>query len=113
LKGRPSLVISAEAGIQLLALDRHSREGGNPVTLFLLFWRSTASTVLRTAGNFLPNGKKSPKTFLFLTYVPSAKWTSLIHTRTARFLRAITLDPRLRVAGKKSLVTPSAQSQRR
>jgi len=33
------------------------------------------------------------------------EWTSLIHARTARFLRAITVDLSLRVAGRKSLHT--------
>jgi hypothetical protein len=44
---------------QLFFLARHSREGGNSVTLVLSFAKQKLP--LQAAGNFLLDGKKSPK----------------------------------------------------
>jgi hypothetical protein len=49
--------------------------------------------------------KVTKENTLFLPEDVVREWTSLIHARTARFLRAITLDLRLRVTGIKSLET--------
>jgi len=53
------------------------------------------------------------KTFFFLTYGLVRERTSLIRTRTARFLRAITLALELRATGIKLLETPHCTKPQR
>ena len=59
---------------------------------------------------FCSTAKSHQKTFFFLTYGLVRERTSLIRTRTARFLRAITLATSLRVTGIKNLETLTALS---
>jgi hypothetical protein len=68
------------------------------------FVRAKASAILRLAGNFLSNDKKSPKNVLFSHIGRCPRMAIPGHARTARILRAITLATSLSATGIKNLV---------
>ena len=107
-----SLVIPAKAGIQLLICLRSSFPRRRESSAFAFVGDWEQKLPLQGAGNFLLNGKKSPKNVLF-SHIRRCPQTArpCCWLRTRASLRATTLATSLRVTGIKLLVKIQARSQ--